>query len=178
MHENNGDVWGSNDAFLKRGWSPDEFVIGVGNHDPQPLRQIANNVRDLTVEEGNQFHKEPAIAPLARILKLNPADLQDPVEFAKAKWAEPMSAKNNQMFYMDVFGREERFDMQNLNEKYPERIYAYKIPENYRELYHQAAKEGYGFNIMDSLEKVFMSCAFKENTKYVIICDFSYHGKP
>lgn len=160
MHENNGDVWGSNDAFLKRGWSPDEFVVGVGNHDPQPLRQIANNVRDLTVEEGNQFHKEPAIAPLARILKLNPADLQDPVEFAKAKWAEPMSAKNNQMFYMDVFGREERFDMQNLNEKYPERIYAYKIPENYRELYHQAVKEGYGFNIMDSLEKVFKARGF------------------
>lgn len=148
------DTWGSNDAFLKRNWSPDEFVVGVGNHDPQPLRQIANNVRDLTVPD-TQFHKEQAIMPLARILKLDPNNLQNPVEFAKAKWAEPMMAKNNQMFYMDVFGREERFDMQGLNHQFPERIYAYKIPENYRELYHNAVQEGYGFNIMDSLEKVF-----------------------
>ena len=150
MHES----WGSNDAFLKRGWSPDEFIVGVGNHDPQPLRQIANNVEDLTVHD-NRFHKAPAINPLARILKLNPENLNNPVEFAKAKWAEPMMAKNNQMFYMDVFGREERFDMQDLNAVYPERIYAYKIPENYRQLYHQAIREGYGFNIMDSLDKVF-----------------------
>lgn len=156
MHENNGDFWGSNDAFLRRGWHPDEFVIGPGNHDPQPLRQIANNVRDLTMEEGNQYHKANAIPPLARILKLDPAALQNPVEFAKAKWAEPMMAKNNEMFYIDVFGREERFDMQGLNlTVHPERNYAYKIPENYRQLYHQAVREGYGFNIMDSLEKVF-----------------------
>lgn len=151
MHESEYDVWGSNDAFLRRGWSPDEFVVGVGNHDPQPLRQIANNVKDLD----GQAHKEPAIAPLARILKLDSAKLQDPVEFAKAKWAEPMMARNNQMFYMDVFGREERFDMQELNIVYPERIYAYKIPENYREVYQESIREGYGFNIMDSLEKVF-----------------------
>ncbi|MBO6087535.1 4-alpha-glucanotransferase [bacterium] len=148
--------WGSNDAFLKRGWLPDEFVVGVGNHDPQPLRQIANNIVDTSAEEGNNLHKNPAINPLARILKLNPKTLEDPVEFAKAKWAEPMMAKNNMMFYIDVFGREERFDMQNLNATvHPEKNYARKIPSNYQESYHNAVREGYGFNIMDALEKVF-----------------------
>lgn len=161
MHEKNGDCWGSNDAFLKRGWKPDEFVIGVGNHDPQPLRQIANNVKDITLEEGNQYHKADSIPPLARILKLDPQVLQNPVEFAKAKWAEPMTAKNNEMFYMDVFGREERFDMQGFNlSMHPERNYAYKIPENYGQIYHEAVREGYAFNIMDSLEKVFKARGF------------------
>ncbi len=78
------------------------------------------------------------------------------MEYAKAKWAEPMTAKNNMMFYMDVFGREERFNMHGQNTTvHPEKNFAYKIPENYKEVYHKAVQEGYGFNIMDSLEKVF-----------------------
>ncbi len=156
MHDYPNDKWGSNDAFLKRGWLPDEFIIGVGNHDPQPLRQIANNMPDNAMPEGNKFHKKDAIKALAKILGLDEASLEDPVKFARAKWAEPMMAKNNQMFYMDVFGREERFDMQCDNcSVHPEKNYAYKIPENYKEAYHKAIQEGFGFNIMDSLEKVF-----------------------
>jgi len=156
IHDYPDDKWGSNDAFLKRGWSPDEFIIGVGNHDPQPLRQIANNIPDNAMPEGNKFHKKDAIKALAKILGLDERSLEDPLEFARAKWAEPMMAKNNQMFYMDVFGREERFDMQGDNCRvHPERNYAYKIPENYKDAYHKAVQEGFGFNIMDSLEKVF-----------------------
>ncbi len=156
MHDTPYDVWGSNDAFLKRGWSPDKFVVGVGNHDTQPLRQIANNMRDDAITGGDRFHREGAVKPLADILKLDPKSLSDPVEYAKAKWAEPMTAKNNMMFYMDVFGREERFNMHGQNTTvHPEKNFAYKIPENYKEVYHKAVQEGYGFNIMDSLEKVF-----------------------
>ncbi len=156
MHENLFDPWGSNDGFLKRGWSPDKFVVGVSNHDTQPLRQIANNIYDSAAIGNDKYHKEPAIAPLAKILKLDESSLYDPVEFAKAKWAEPMMAKNNMMFYMDVFGREERFNMHQLNTTvHPEKNFAYKIPVNYKEAYHKAVQEGYGFNIMDSLEKVF-----------------------
>jgi|GEM_PF-1352595 len=162
MHHNDHFGWGSNDAYLKWGWHPDEFVIGVGNHDPQPLKQIAIRKGDICAEISEQYHKDDSIKPLARILKLDEGRLTDSVEFAKAKWAEPMMAKNNQMFYMDVFGREERFDVQNLNtvtdksrNLYAYKNYAYKIPENYKETYHKAVQEGFGFNIMDSLEKVF-----------------------
>ena len=156
MHEKLFDPWGSNDGFLKRGWSPDKFIVGVSNHDTQPLRQIANNIYDSAAIGNDRYHKEPAIAPLSKILKLDESSLYDPVEFAKAKWAEPMMAKNNMMFYMDVFGREERFNMHQLNTTvHPEKNFAYKIPVNYKEAYHKAVQEGYGFNIMDSLEKVF-----------------------
>lgn len=87
-----GEDWGSNDAFLNHHkWSPDEFVIGAGNHDPQPLRQIANGVPDVC--NFNNVHKNKNINPLARILNI-PADvLNNPVEFAKAKFAEITTAK-------------------------------------------------------------------------------------
>ena len=161
MHERDGDLWGSNDAFIRRSWDPDYFVVGVGNHDPQPLRQIAHNMPDTSMEDLRP-HKYDAIPPLSRILGIPEHILADPIEFAKAKWAEPMMARHNEMFYMDVLGREERFDMQNLNcvndparNLSAHRNYAYKIPADYRSAYHSAVEEGYGFNIMDSLEKIF-----------------------
>ena len=161
MHERDGDLWGSNDAFIRRSWDPDYFVVGVGNHDPQPLRQIAHNMPDTSMEDLRP-HKYDAIPPLSRILGIPEHILADPIEFAKAKWAEPMMARHNEMFYMDVLGREERFDMQNLNcvndparNLSAHRNYAYKIPADYKSAYHSAVEEGYGFNIMDSLEKIF-----------------------
>ncbi|MBQ8669415.1 hypothetical protein IJ472_06520 [bacterium] len=161
MHEKDGDLWGSNNAFLRRGWDPDYFVVGVGNHDPQPLRQIAHNIADTSMPDLSA-HKYDAIPPLSRILNIAEETLHNPIEFAKAKWAEPMMARHNEMFYMDVLGREERFDMQNLNcvndparNLSAHRNYAYKIPADYKAAYHAAVEEGYGFNIMDSLAKIF-----------------------
>lgn len=162
MHDNEFDIWGSNHAFLKRGWDPDYFVIGPGNHDPQPLRQIAYNMIDLPVTTGPKYHKDEAVDALSKIFNKQAESLKDPVEFAKSKWAEPMTARNNQMFYMDVFGREERFNMQDLNTVNDEarglharKNFAYKIPSNYEYAYHNSVAEGFGFNIMDSLERVF-----------------------
>lgn len=174
MHNKDGDAWGYNKAFLDRGWNPDYYILGVGNHDPQPLRQIANDQPEFVQkfdERINQYiltearHKEDAIKPLSEELKIKPETLQNPVEFAKAKFAEPMMSKNNQYFYMDVFGRSERFDMQGLNLiMHPEKNFARKIPENFAEAYHASLKEGFGFNIMDSLEKVFKVQGY--NTKH------------
>lgn len=153
MHDYNGDVWGSNDAFLKRGWSPDEFIIGVGNHDPQPLRQIADNIPNH-VNNRVEYYKAPAADALSKILKIPRQNLDNPSEFAKAKFAEPMMARNNQVFYMDVFGRSETFDSHNF---YDGNRYRYKIGSNFVSDYMKAIKEGYGFNPMDALEKVFVA---------------------
>lgn len=165
MHNTNGDKWGYNRAFLDRGWSPDEFILGVGNHDPQPLRQIAEGTpekikfydeatKDFIIKE--ECHKQDAIKPLSEELKISAEKLQNPVEFSKAKFAEPMMAKNNQYFYMDVFGRAERFDLQGFNTtQHPHRNYAYKVPENFEKAYCTALEEGFGFNVMDSFDKVF-----------------------
>ena len=165
MHNNDGQGWGYNKAFLNKGWSPDEYILGVGNHDPQPLRQIAEDIPEkkryfdsvknsFVVEDS--FHKKDAIKPLSEELKISAEELKNPKEFAKAKFAEPMMSKNNQYFYMDVFGRKERFDMQGFNTTiHPEKNYAYKVPENFDKAYHSALEEGFGFNVADSLEKVF-----------------------
>ena len=139
-----GYDWGSNDAFLKRGFGEDNFVMGVGNHDPQPLRQIAYNMPDEVLSGNGQiiknYHKEGQIEPLARILKLDPENIRNPIEFMKAKFAESLMAKHHQFFYMDVFGREERFDSQGLN---GELNYRYKINENFEKEYHTAVQEGH-----------------------------------
>ena len=162
MHDNNFDVWGSNDAFLKRGWDPEYFVIGPGNHDPQPLKQIALDMPDTSVLDGQKYHKADAVDALSKIFRVDAETLKEPAEFAKMKWAEPMTARHNQMFYMDVLGRQERFDMQNLNLVNDEskglfayKNYARKITEDYKCEYHKAVEDGFGFNIMDSLERVF-----------------------
>lgn len=151
--------WGSNDAFLHRfNWSPDEFVIGPGNHDPQPLRQIAKGIPDIC--NRNNIHRNDSINPLARILKLDAESLKNPVLFAKAKFAEAMMAKNNMFFFMDVFGREERF---NEHRKGSECSFRYKVPSNYKKAYQDSLFEGFGFNIMDSLEKIFKAKGYDKS---------------
>lgn len=143
--------WGSNDAFLHTlNWSPDEFLIGPGNHDPQPLRQIAKGIPDICND--NNIHRQASINPLARILKLDAESLKNPVLFAKAKFAEAVTAKNNMFFFMDVFGREERF---NEHRRGTETSFRYKVPSDYQKAYQNSLFEGFGFNIMDSLEKIF-----------------------
>lgn len=151
--------WGSNDAFLKRDFGADNFVIGVGNHDPQPLRQIAEEVLDKT-KDGEKIvyseHKTNAIEPLARILKLDKNTLSNPIEFSKAKFAEPMMAKNMMEFFMDVFGYRESFDKQSFNcYETPTENYAHKITYDYKKQYYDAVESGFGANKMDSLEKIF-----------------------
>ena len=165
MHEAPFDQWGFNEAFTNRGWSRDEFILGVGNHDPQPLRQIAKDIpEEIVLSDGSiikEAHKQEAVNPLSRIFNIPKEQLQEPAEFAKAKWAEPMMSKNNQMFYMDIFGREERFDMQGLNTvRHPEKNYAYKVSKDYKSQYMKGLSEGFGFNPMDSLEKIFVTKGF------------------
>ena len=173
MHSETYDKWGYTRAFEEKLGGKDEFILGVGNHDPQPLKQIAKGIKEeISVYDANkqefvsifEDHKAPAIKPLAEELKLDPKSLEDPVSFSKAKHAEPLMAKNHYSFYMNVFGREERFDMQGFNTtRHPEKNYAYKVPSNYKEAYHKSLQEGYGFNVMDGMEKVFKAKGYEKS---------------
>lgn len=134
MHWDDELGWGTNASYINRGWSPDEFVLGIGNHDPQPLRQIAQGTPEkILLPDGNIIeaeHKQPAIRALAKIFHQPESQFESPTEFAKAKWADTMQAKNRQMFYMDVFGREERFDLQGFNTiVHPEKIMLIKFQQ-------------------------------------------------
>ncbi len=149
MHHNDHDKWGYNDAYLDRGWSKEEFILGPANHDPQPLVQIAHNIADDTGSKVS--HKKDNITALSHTSKMTPSELENPKTFISAKWADTMSAHNNYMFYMDVFGREERFDRQEYNLfKEPHKNYAYKVPADYKKQYHQSLQKGLGFNPMDA----------------------------
>lgn len=152
------DGWGSNEAFLSKGWSADELSVGVGNQDTQPLRQIADGVKDSV--NGDAVHKNASINPLARMLKLDAAALNDPAEFSKAKWAETLLGKNTHFFFMDVFGRSERFNEHNEKSA---TSFRYKVPSDYKKGYFEALKDGFGFNIMDALAKAFKAKGLDES---------------
>lgn len=152
--------WGSNDAFIKRSWHPDTFSIGTGNHDSQPLRQIAEGRSDFS----NGEHKTQSIKPLSRILNINEADLADPSKYSKAKFAEIMSAKNIHYFFMDVFGREERYNLHSCETEVDRKInFRRRVPSDYKLAYQKALSEGFGLNIMDAFEKVFKAKGFDKS---------------
>ena len=141
-------TWGNNETYLKLNYNTPNFILGAGNHDPQPLRQIAYAIPDINGE----IHKPAQIEYLSKLFNINQQTLNNPIEFIKAKFAEILTAKHNQFFYIDVFGDERRFDSQIQNTP---QNYRHKIPENYEQAYIKEVEKGHAFNPMDALEKVF-----------------------
>jgi len=142
-------------AYMHEGWgrvkffqenpklAPDEFITSAGNHDPIPLYQLS--------EQADK--REIQAKPLAEGLHLNEELLKNnPIEFAKAKFAEVFTTKNSKTFYMNAFGRKEHFGFQADNKRAG---YRYKIADTFESDYHTAIQEGRGLNIMDSMAKVF-----------------------
>ncbi len=151
--------WGSNDAFSNQfKWDRDTFSIGPGNHDHQPLKQIAKGIPDYAAN--NQNHKPDSIEALSRILKISPKDLDDPATYSKAKFAEIMSAKNIHYFFMDVLGKEERYNEHNPTSK---TNFRRRVSTDYKTVYQNSLHEGFGFNIMDALEKVFKAKGYDKS---------------
>lgn len=146
--------WDSVDFLLNKAKiSADDFVIGTGNHDTLPLRQLAEG-------KGHAGQKESQLEPLSRFLKIPAEGLKEPKEFAKAKFAELFTgAKNHMFFYMDVMGKKERFNkiVNNTSENF-----RYKLSDNYEADYHAKLQEGHGFNLMDAMEKAFKAKGLDE----------------
>ncbi len=154
--------WGYLEDFIERGWANDELMLGVGNHDPINLRQLAEGVDPLGVLPSQVIVKQrnKQIPVLAKLLKLDGNVLKsNPVEYAKAKFALPLNGKNIMMFYIDVFGLQDRF---NNTHKHNWKDFRNKLPENYKESYHKSLQEGFGFNIMDSIAKRFKAAGLDE----------------
>lgn len=115
------DDWGTNKNFIERGWKPENFIIGATNHDSKPINYNENQAKTLSKILGIPFEK-----------------LKDEKEFVKAKFAEPMMAYNNMLYFRDALANESD-----------------KIPENFEEKYFKDLENGKGFNPMDALEKAF-----------------------
>ncbi len=77
--------WGTNEAFLNRGWRRNNFILGATNHDSPQIKP----------------NKEQAEV-LAKILKIPKSKLAGKKEFLRAKFAEPASAYHNMIFFRDA----------------------------------------------------------------------------
>lgn len=136
-------AWGTVDNFKKRGWKEGSYVLGTTNHDCIPMKkQYADSIA----------RKEQAKI-LSEILKIPQDKINSLNEFIKAKFAEPMRAKHNMVFFSDAL---------NLDALYKDNItksldYRLKIPESYSKNYFESLQRGEGFNVMDALEKAFIS---------------------
>lgn len=115
------DDWGTNKGFIERGWKPESFIIGTTNHDSKPIKFNENQAKTLSKILGIPFEK-----------------LKDEKEFVKAKFAEPMMAYNNMLYFRDALAND-----------------GDKISADFEEKYFKNLENGKGFNPMDALEKAF-----------------------
>ena len=115
------DDWGTNKSFIERGWKPENFIIGVTNHDSESIKFNENQAKTLSKILGIPFKK-----------------LKDEKEFVKAKFAEPMMAYNNMLYFRDALAND-----------------GDKISADFEEKYFKNLENGKGFNPMDALEKAF-----------------------
>ena len=136
--------WGSNSAFLERGWDKNSFILGAINHDSHRIK-----VKD-----------EQAII-LSKLLKIPVEKLKNPKEFMKAKLAEPMCALHNMIFFMPALGIDGKYKDNHdrtLN-------YTTKISDHYEDEYFKALQDGRAFNPMDALEKCYIAKGLNKTDK-------------
>lgn len=135
----------------------DGYYYMTNNQDHISLRRLSegNEYIDGVYDYGNNNLQERLTQQrlaLAEELNLsNNVKLKSPNYFVRAKFAQTKMAKNNKVFYMDIYGKAEQFNAQDLNGP---KNYRYKIPKDYEKAYHQALQNGRGLNVMDAYQKV------------------------
>ena len=133
--------WANVDTYNDRGWNKDFYILGATNHDSQPMK----------LHFAQESARKEQASALAKLLKIpEPKTLK---EFIRAKFAEPMRAKNNMIFFADALNLDGKYCCPPLDED----CYRLKIPSNWKENYFKSLQNGEGFNPMDALEKAFIS---------------------
>lgn len=133
--------WANVSAHNTQGWDKNFYILGTTNHDSQPMK----------LHFAQESARKEQASVLAKLLKIpEPKTLK---EFIRAKFAEPMRAKNNMLFYADVLNLEGKYCCPPLGED----CYRLKISSNWMKNYFKSLQNGEGFNPMDALEKAFIS---------------------
>ena len=135
------DGWDSVHAFKKRGWKDGTYIIGTTNHDTESLRSLYSNV-----SARNEQIKE-----LSKILNIPEKELSSYSKFTQTKFAEPIRSRHNMIFFSDALNIYENYCVA----KTAEDAYRLKVPHNYQDSYFKSLEKGEGFNIMDSIQKIF-----------------------
>ena len=133
--------WGTTEAFKNMGWDKNFYVLGATNHDQMPLKFQFSAINS----------RKQQAETLSKILKIPLEKLDNLNDFIKAKFAEPMRAKNNMIFFSDALNLEGRYK-DNPNSQNDYRL---KIPDDYQNKYFKSLTRGEGYNPMDALEKSF-----------------------
>ncbi len=148
-----GSHWGTVDFLGNEvNLTPNEFIIGAGNHDNIPLRLLAT---------GANGRKSAQIEHLSEYMKIPKKEFENPIQFVKAKFGEIFTAKKQMYFYMDVFGRDEIFNEGGHDTD----GFRYLIPEDFEKAYHKAVQAGWGLNAMDALRKAFVAKGLDKENK-------------
>ena len=142
------------DLTISKKLSPDEFLLTPANHDSTPIKNLAltDDLHKLTPTNELKNKKEKQVWALSNSFKRFFKDVEQPIEFMRLKFADSLQAKHHAIFITDVFGCREKLNIKTQLFPY---AFRFKVPENYKEAYHKAVQSGFGFNLMDSLEKVF-----------------------
>ncbi len=141
----------------KRKVKDDGYFYMTNNHDHISLRRLSEGdeyIDGIHDDENSNLNERLEKQRLALIKELHLSeniDLKLPMNFVRAKFAQIKMAKNNKLFYMDIYGRNQEFDAQSLNSS---KNYRYRIPKDYEKTYHQALQNGHGLNSMDAYQKV------------------------
>ncbi|MCQ2754672.1 MAG: 4-alpha-glucanotransferase [bacterium] len=135
--------WATTDAFKKRGWGKDSYILGATNHDCKSIK--------IEYQNNDKMTRECEI--LSKILKIPKEKLKKLNEFISAKFAEPMSSKHNMIFFLDALNLDGLYK----DNKDKTKDYRIKIPANYQDEYFKFLEEGCGYNPMDALEKNFVA---------------------
>ena len=136
-------AWGSTKSFENLGWSGNLYTLGTTNHDQQKMKTYFAQKRERSLQTD----------VLSDLLKIPKSKLEDLRDFIKAKFAEPMRARNNFIFFMDGL------DIDGIYKDNSDRTkdYKIKIRPDYQDAYFKALENGYGYNPMDALEKAFIA---------------------
>lgn len=135
----------------------DGYFYMTNNHDHISLRRLSegdeyiDGIHDDENGNLNERLEKQRIALVKELHLPENTDLKSATNFARAKFAQIKMAKNDKVFYMDIYGRNQEFDAQNLNGP---KNYRYKIPKDYEKAYHQALQDVHGLNTMDAYQKV------------------------
>ena len=133
--------WGTTKSFENLGWKGELYTLGTTNHDQKTMKT------HFASKESRKLQTEV----LADLLKIPKEKLEYLKDFIKAKYAEPMRARNNFIFFADALNLDGNYkDNPNRTQDY-----RMKIEPNYQEQYFKALENGEGYNPMDALEKAF-----------------------
>ena len=141
----------------KRKVKDDGYFYMTNNHDHISLRRLSegNEYIDGVYDYGNgnlqERLKQQRLALADELHLPQSANLKSPNYFVRAKFAQTKMAKNNKVFYMDIYGKAEQFNAQDLNGG---KNFRNKMPQDFEKAYHQALQNGRGLNVMDAYQKV------------------------